>query len=473
LWMLALIVTGVLVLARLIQADSPARSNAYWAVLPISRSAMFASKVAGAVMFLLVIALLGQYAALAAHGVEAVAIPRLLGASALSYGVWLAVAAVLAALAPDLRTFFLAFLLTTLGWMVGSFALASMTGGIPGDGDPSARTRLSVAIVGAALLLLAHQYRTRDVRQGVRIAVVAGVALIALTAAGWRSAPRPGEALAMPEHLRPAVLQIDEVRIERGGRGNARFTLRMEGHSHTHLYQLLAPTVHLHMPDGSTADLAIDQDAIRLNDAVPGVGAGVRWRGAALPPEPLRIAMSVDLTSEQREALSRGEARLIVQGRLEVREARIEARLPLEPGATVAANGQRLRHLSMEGGADPTLRVRVSSVQTDRPSGSRWKDAEQWWGVRYALMNPIRGEALRLVERTSSGTDFALVLPGPRAGLRVVNLQQSPADPAVGVTPDWLAQAHLLLFDWVPLGSAAVMFETSGAPRREGDPAPG
>jgi hypothetical protein len=95
--MLGVVLLGTVLLAFLVQADSPARSDSLWVILPLRSSAVFAAKLLVGVVVLIGIPLLGQLAGLRAHDVAPGNLAGLLGQSALSYGVWLAIVAAVAA----------------------------------------------------------------------------------------------------------------------------------------------------------------------------------------------------------------------------------------------------------------------------------------------------------------------------------------------------------------------------------------
>lgn len=462
---LPLAVLGMTVLALVVQADSPARTTAFWATLPLRPSAVLAAKLLLAAALLLALPLLGQLAGLRAHAVSAGDLPAILLESALTYGTWLALAAVFAALTPDFRTWVLAVVLGTVGWMVGAAAVASLAGDPPTSGRPLPLA-IPLATLGALLLVLAHQYRTRDVRRGVALAALLGVATLAVSSLPRPApAPAPGE---VPAALRPAALRIDGIQRQPGGRTELR--LLLEGAPAGYGYVLVAPAVRLRAPDGSVTEVKVEDRGGGLNHPALRLGDGLRWLGDGGSAGVHVTALPLKPTAAQREALAAGGARLTLTGHLEVREPRVLAELPLAPGAAAAAAGRRVRvaraALDPEG---PAVEVRISSVASAR---ARDTGASGFSGERteFALVNRARGEAVALSQASGSGSGLGLVVPGTDSWSYTRELRPLPG-PGAAVDAAWLAGARLLLADRAPVGSYPVAAEGGTAPsHRVGGP---
>ncbi|CAN5702486.1 hypothetical protein BH23GEM8_BH23GEM8_10900 [soil metagenome] len=463
-WTFFLVLLGMILLALLIQADSPQRSNAFWVALPLNRSAVFAAKVAGAVLLLLVLPLLGQFAGLSAHAVAAGELPTLLGRSALVYGAWLGLAAVIAALTPDLRTFAVTLTLVILGGLISSLVVGFLLDSNSASASPDPLL-WPVLVAGGALFLVAHQYRTRDLRRGIWIAALLGVAVLVLPVAARSSAPSVHPASgSVPDSLRPVTLSLRDVRFGPGNR--AMLGIYLSGISASHQYLLVSPVVHIQMPDGSSERVAIqsaDYPYTELNAPDLRLGEGLTWLGERAPDREISTGVSVDLSPGQRAALSRGDALLTVLGHLEVREARVRAELSLEPGARTVFDGERVRLLEVENiGEGPAVELRISSVASPRSSGvAAPRYATLRRSPRYALINHEAHEAFVLSEVGVSGGGFGLVLPGAEAWTTTRRLQQNSMHSDVRVGDDWLRHARLLLVDWVPVGSAPVVIRTT------------
>jgi hypothetical protein len=458
-----LVLLGMVLFAILVQADSPARSDAFWASRPLYPLAVFSSKMLIAFLLLLGLPLLGQLVGLLAHDVAARDLPALLADSALSYSSWLGMAAVIAALTRDLRTYLVALVLVTLGWFIGLQALGfllnpSMT---PGPPPP---LLVPVAIVTGMLLVLARQYVTRDVRRGVWTAGVLAIVstLLPLVAprAAWSVVPASGE---VPNHVRLVGLSIEDVEL-RGG-SKALMQLRLEGVSRFHRYALVSPVVHLHRPDGTVMSYTVSKSPIGLSTPNLRLPEDFQWLGERPSPRAFTHGFFIVLPEAQVAELARGGVRLVVQGHIEVREPRVIADLPLDLGATAAHDGQRVRIVRVERAAEgPSVEVRISAVAPAKSPSFEQLYSPSWESpLVYALVNQGRKEALALDWGGSSGSSFGLVLPGPRVWRQTTQLHRNPQYPDASVaelSQEWLGRARLLLVRWVPVGSYPVTIET-------------
>lgn len=454
--MLGVVLLGAVLLAVLVQADSPARGESLWVTLPLRSSAVFAAKILVGVVVLIGIALLGQLAGLRAHDVAPRDLPGLLGRSALSYGVWLAVVAAVASLTRDLRGFLLALTLAGFAWLL-AFQVIVFT---IGPSVPPAWSPLPFFMAGM-LLLLAHQYHTRDVRRGVAIAVAVGIALMFLPIALPRSAASATPATrGISDHLRPASIEIGELALKAGSQIG--FTIRLTGASPFHQYVLVSPTVRLRMAGGSFAAVRVKEPLVLINEPIPRL-KGFRNLGERPRMDQIAAGVSLDLSPTQRQMLAAGQARLSLQGHLEVRELRAGMELPLRVGASAADGGSWIRITNVESLPDgPAVEVRTSTVT---PAGERRAETTFESRVpRYLLVNRGRREALELRRSGSYGSDFSLMLPGPRAQSSTTDLLpnfQQPGD-APRIEPAWLGAARLLLVSWVAVGSDPIMVEDRG-----------
>lgn len=460
LWMFVLVLLGMNILVSLVQADSPARSDAFWATRPLYPLAVFGAKIAVALLLLLGLALLGQLVALLAHDVAAPDLPGLLAESALSYGRWLGVAAVIAALTRDLRTFLVVLVVGTIAWGMGTGIIASRMG--PREA-PGSSLILNIAAVVSMLLVLAHQYVTRNVRWGVSIAGLLAFASMLYPLAGSRASSASQE---VPNHLRLTGIRMEEVRFQQmtGGGTQARLRLRLQGASKFHRYALISPAVRLHLPNGSTEDISMDQPFVPPGTPTLPFTEEFQWLGAHNSPGDSLFTLSIDLSESQREALSRSGTRLVLRGAVEVQEPRVLPLLRLHPGVVAARRGERVRVEGVERTAeDPSVKVRLSSVSSSRSPDSRRPGLFWAEPFTYALLNPQRREALALTRGASSGSDLALVLPGPRTSTETTELrpvQRYPKTSLAQVGEEWLTQARLLIVRWAPVGSYPVTIET-------------
>ena len=466
-----LVLLGMVLFAILVQSDSPARSDAFWVSRPLYPLAVFSAKILVAFLLLLGLPLLGQFVGLLAHDVTARDVPALLGDSALSYGSWLGMAAVIAALTRDLRTFLVVLVLVTLGWFIGLQALGFLLNP-PMTPGPPPPLLVPAAIIAGMLSLLAHQYLTRNVHRGILAAGLLTIVSILLSLvvprSAWSVIPASGE---VPNHLRPVGLSIEDVQLQGGSR--VQVQLRLEGISPFHHYVFVSPIVHLYMPDGSAMSYAVTTAPIWLSTPNRHLNAEFRWLGKQQSPEAYTHGFFIDLPEAQIEVLARGGARLALQGHIEVREPRVMGSIPLKPGAIAVHEGRRIQILAVERTAGTlTVEVRTSTVAL-----SKFPDVEQshstpLWGspFAYAIVNREQKEALALDKGRSSGSSFGLVLPGPRTWTETIRLRPAPhyagpqnretAPPQI--SEEWLRRARLLLVRWAPLGSYPVRIEMDG-----------
>ncbi|HLL85132.1 MAG TPA: hypothetical protein VK420_20855, partial [Longimicrobium sp.] len=337
---LTVFMLGAVLFAVLVQADSPARGDSLWVTLPLQPSAVFAAKLLVGGVVLIGIPLLGQLVGLRAHDVAPGDLPGLLGQSALSYGVWLAMVAAIAGLTRDLRSFLLALTLVAFCLLFGVRAVAL---GIGLSGPTGWDT--SPFIVAGTLLLLAHQYRTRDVRRGAAMAIVFGIAVVFVPLALPRSAASATPATGtISRQLRPDSIEIGEVDLKNG---QAAVVMRVVGASPFHHYVLVSPTVRIRMADGSSAAVQVKEPLVSFTEPIPRLnGLGILGEGQKFAWHVARV--SLDPSPAQRQALTAGQARLSLQGRLEVRELRTGAELPLRVGASAAHGGSRIRVTGVE-----------------------------------------------------------------------------------------------------------------------------
>jgi hypothetical protein len=456
LWMFVLVVMGMVLLAMLVQADSPARSTPFWVTLPLHSSAVFTAKLLVGVMVVLGLALVGQAVALSAHAVPSGDLPGLLGRSAVAFGLWLGTASVIAALAPDLRTFLLALTLTTLGWVFGAQVIWSS----PENSGPFP---LFVPVAGLffMVVLLAQQYLTRRLRRGVVAGALLWAASLLIPPVVARSAPLGNLAAGVvPNSLRASTIIIDSVQFHSGPEPMMR--IRVNGLSPVHHYVLMSPVVELRMEDGSSALVRLNQPFIWLGHGDARL-EGIRWVNrteAAQESRESYIEVRLTLTPAQRRALEQGRARLSLRGHVEVREPRVQMELPLAAGAAGVRQGLRIWVTRAEVLAQgPSVEVRASSVAASR-SGS---GPERWSRPSFAdhvLVNRSRGEGLIMNQRSSHSSEGSLVLPGPRTEARRVVLEPvgSPS-PGTGVEAGWLNGARLLVLEWAPLGSHPITIQ--------------
>lgn len=351
-WRTTVIITGMLLVATLVQADSPSRPDADWAHRPLRPSAVFAAKAATILVVAPVAPLLGQLAAVLAHGATPTSIPTLLGVSLVHYGLWLAIAGVVAAITPDLRTFIVgAVAVVAIRSLAGTIAM--YLSGPEMRLAPSSDT-LRLLLLAVLMAVLAYQYTATRRRRGLAMGVVALLATIVLPAT-LRSSPRPdatASAATLPADVTRPSLTLREVRPQAG---EIRLQVYGSPGGEVLRWRLVDPVLVLHRADGDSTRIPVPRpwrSSINLHGAeVPPaavIGDSVRWLdGADRSGRYVGTGFSVPVTDSQARQVARGEATVSLQGRIEALQPRRAATLRPAEGATAMLDGHRLRITDM------------------------------------------------------------------------------------------------------------------------------
>lgn len=460
---------GLLLLGTTVQADSPARTEAFWASRPLDPSAVLAAKLLVAALLVLGLPLVGQAVALAAHDLPAERMPALLLESAVAFGGWIAVAGAVAAVTPDLRSFGVVLLLLVFSESMLGGVVSALTGWSPGTALPMAGT---IVIPAAWLLLLGHQYLTGSVLRGRwLVAALALVVLLLPPSASARltpSAASPPAAGEVQEAIRPEEVRISALHRRPGNRVDV--GISFGGLKPAHHYRLLSPVV-LVSREGEAVRVGLEERPARtgLSRTPPPLDGEWTWlSGEPRQPDSYRQMLSLELSPSQRALLSRPGTRVVVRADLEVLRATVVGSLPLRGGAALAGGGRRIRVLTVENSPQgPLLELSGSILASDRaPQGSGAMVIDPWSAPAPVLVHRGRREALALDLTTGSGGGGGLVLPGARTttmtGEFAASRGRSPGSwPAVD--EEWLREAELVLFRWVSVGSYPVTLEGSAS----------
>lgn len=435
------------VLAQVVQADSPARADAYWATLPLSHSAVFVAKLLLAALLLLALPALGQVAGFAALRAAPGDYPSLLFGALASQGGWMAVALLLAAITPDLRGFLLALVLVFLALvgMQNFLAFSLLDRGV--EAAPSMSAALAVRLL--ALGLAAHVYVTRRVGRGRVLAALLLPLAIAEPFLPLRAAAAPSLSDAPhASRLRAAELELHS------DRSTVRFVL--EGAPDSLRYVLRTHAAEIQMSDGSrVAATEFTFGSLALNEWRPRLPGVERWLGAQAPL-PDGATRTWQLFPTQRRADTHDATVLALRGAVEGWRPQPLLELPLEAGAEGVAHGTRVRVLEA-GSPGGTLRLRLHVTALSRPSRSSARaslDREH----HYVLVHAARREAVALQVGQGNGGLSWLVLPGASAQTEEIELRTplpwgGPLEP---VDAAWLAGAHLHVLGWKHVGSDPV-----------------
>ncbi|HSJ09481.1 MAG TPA: hypothetical protein VK928_06185, partial [Longimicrobiales bacterium] len=444
-WSLLLVMTAMVLVATLVQEDSPARDDAFWVTKPLAPTAVFAAKLL-VIALLATIGLVGQALALNAHDVPLHDFPAHLAKSAYSFAAIIVTFAVFAALTRNLRSLVVSVIvLFVLMQFIGT---ALMRADETPAGAPAAPF-VGAAMLAAMLLLIGHQYVTRRVRRGIALGLFIVAAFWAATAAFPRSAG-VAPVVAADDYL-PSERFVARIITESldYGHGQFRVVLVPALREADVRYRLLEPSALLIGEDGAVETLVVVSTSERIGPPAE-LPDGMRWHGA---PEGFDDAtLGVNHRPGQVERIRAGTARLVIRGVIEQQERTSNLVLPLERGHTAAVQGTRLRVLRVGSGLEPVIdlaRTRVlepARVPRVPPRGGDLNTRD----MEYTLVNAKLGEAYPLMERGYSSNPLALVLPGPTTTVGDVKLgplwelhyRAAPPDAA------WLRDAVLHAARW-------------------------
>lgn len=469
LWPLLVLLLAAICTAVAIQTDSPYRADAFWATRPLTRTAVVTAKFAYIVLVLVGIGVAGQAAALLlGYGVTAAGLASLIGESALAFGGMLVGAALVAAFTPNLQSYLLVSALLLIAYNVIGMSLTLAMHGPAAD-----TTRLALPIGFALdlipLVVVAHMYRTRSRKLGIWAQVFLFIA--SLVVIPLLSMPAPAAVYAEhepPAHVAtPALGAWLDPRFNHGTKDLTVYA-QLDSPSQEHRYVLAGSHAELRYPDGMAVRVPIEHLTYLNRPALPHL-AGTRWRHASsgyrpTGPAAYETAIPLELSPEQWRAISNGEARLVIQGRIEVLERRMRLSVSLARGGVAFNSGQRLRVLSVNTVGE-TVQLEVSRSRVGR--AEPWQaDPPAFDESEYALINRALNEALALRRGAGNGTGLGLVIPGTDGFRRTVRLSaQWPASGHNAVDgASWLDGAELLRFEWHSVGSYPVSIEAAASP---------
>lgn len=472
---LAVTLLGMVVVGTVVQSDSPSRSDAFWPTRPLYPSAVFTAKLGLILVAVVALPLLGQAAALAAHGPASGEMAGLLVDSAVRFAALIALAGVVAALTRDFRT----FAAITIAVLVGSrfLHLLAPVPGVPWSLASTSLPGLGL-LVALGFGLVAYLYRTRDVHRA-RIATI-GLAVLTIvlpavlrdTPVAWaRSLTLWGGVSAaegdVPADVPRPELSIVEFRPQAGS--EVTVVVGVDNTAWSHRWQLVQPVLNVRARDGA-ARLRADYPVIRLDPWGPESAAGavgeLRWLGRPLHRGQSRHGVRFKQSPRESELLADPDVELVITGRVEVREPSRVAILPLARNASVALPGRHVRVTDvLQGPGGPSIELNVTSLSTDGDFPLMGNHLNTGRTLALALVNDVRGEAVPLRNRGGSGRGHSLVLPGPRLGEAEITLAPDPRSGSVreeDLSAEWLSDARIHVIEWAPVGSYRV--EIHGGP---------
>lgn len=453
------LVSGLALAAVLLQADPPAGRRAFWAGTPLLPSAVLGAKLFLSFGVILGVRVLAELFVAASYRAPTGDIRELVWQTAVAYGAWVLAVLVFAAV---FRTFTSVVFATILTFVAGPFVVLIAARPLPESVSvsvltvaTSARSGLYLLILAAGLFLLSYLYRTHDERRRWRIA---GVALAAGSTVLVHVPPPPvvpSEAASLPyrSELDGFVPGIQDIQYVYGEDGPLRIRLTAPGGDAAVRYRIVPESARLVRADGSVAEVPIELFIDSGDGGPPGSAAG-RWLGEQWAG-PASTEIRLQLEASDWELVRLGQSDIEVTSRVELLEPRRVVALPVEVGANAAGRGTWIEISGIGERADAfflrlatrTLRARAENTPV-RELGER--------GPAYALIHEERGEGIALMPtggEDSYGPDpIGISMPG--SGIRRSSFALGPLDPKEAPpAQEWLREARLHVFDWVPAGA--------------------
>jgi hypothetical protein len=450
--MLFVVTMGIIAAAALVQADSPTRSNVFWATRPFSRSAVASAKMLVVIVALAVLPLVGQIVALLRFDLGAGRLPVLLVHSAVSYGMWLLAAMLIGALTADLRTFILTFVAVAVGITIAQTFMSR-----PLSGAPTSLTRnlivASIAVLG--IWLLVHVYRTRRATPsvwGAAAIVLAGVLWFVFSGTPAQVLPRE----TASSEPRLSIALEDSGRVT-GQRLDLR--LNVEGTPPGQAMAFVGDSAILRLRSGAIIrPRSLIGSSIFNAPDVP-VTPSVHWLGSH-NARFLSHGISVNLEPRDVRAVENGLATLELTGRLVTFEPRVVGRLPLRSGVSLTNNGVQTRIEFVDHpGDDVIVQLQAAEVLGGQSPADRPFEFGEPQLPAYGLVNTNRNEAILLYSRSSGGGPAWLVLPGNSLSANTFTLGSElgrRATQAAELDDAWYRNAQLFIVRWVSTGNYPV-----------------
>jgi len=419
-------IVGIVVVAGLVQADSPTRSDAFWATRPLHPMAVFGAKVATTAIIVLGVAVTAQAMVMHTFDVPTgVALP-LLANSIRIYASWLLIAMIAAAATPDLRTFILALIGGAVVMWVGAGLAAAQQ-------NMSAWTAIALGSIGVVcgVAFVVVLYRTRDVRRGT---VLFGfIPVFCIVFPMGRKSP---SADIEPEIQPTASIKV-ELR-ERTASNQLNLYIRLEGAQPRQRYFLRnadivvfargGDTLRMPLPLG-TEQIALEGDShmspgISLRDPIPAV---------------------IDS--------------IVLRGRLSVEALDGVDTLPMKLKASIVHDGRRTAIDKLGPFFGDTLFVLRTTWVDDGTNLGKVSSlgVRDVWPVK--LINDVRHESIPLNSSCCGTSERMIILPGAvlreNSGTYTAgSVERSSRRRLVDST--WMSGAHVELTRRVPKGSYRV-----------------
>ncbi len=460
--MFLVVIAGVVLVATLIQSDSPIRADAFWATRPLSPTAVLLAKILLVVVIVVALPVAAQAFAVSSFDIHGVELVRRLATATSEYARWLLVALALASLTKDLKSLIVMFVCIPVALGITSDLWTSLFSrsvvfGASGKPGLISFDQLVVWIGAVGCLALPFWLYARRDRGWRSLAV--GVAVAACGLMGVLNTPSiqsprfaadsvtRGDAIAISFPRDPQTINAYDIRLEvrtTSATAGQRLTLRLD-------------SAELDLADATKMQIRPAFSTIELGSVRPASIANSVW---LTPDRDSALVQSVVLRPvlAQQSRLAKGIKKITIYGLISATTPRTAGSLPLAPGARLAVPGRRV-----------SIRQWVQSGQTEITINSiefpRSADAHQFGSgsrvVTYALVNDARHEAIPLTVRGTSGGSSWLVLPGDEVLTRELTLDTREAfvGRSTGVDARWFEGARVWLVDWLPAGSYPVRAE--------------
>lgn len=453
---------AILLVATMVQEDSPARADAYWAALPLRESAILSGK--GIAMALLLLPAIAAHAFLLWWlGVPSALVPGMLLRAMWVFVAWLLAAALLGCVTRDIKALILACI-------VGSITVLVLYSTLPVQKASVYvyRHGLSgIAIVCAlcfALLVLHTMYRVRDRGRIAWVGALLGVAMLLFVTSTWpwylSAKVRP----ALGRHSAPPALTVraDSAGLESGGvsvqlsvwsavpDSLQRFLVSIDGFDAPgaepqHDARSVDSAV---VALGSAGSFNYGNSSLDIQPPIPPAPQGTRWSPMRSTFRLPLARRKITLTPEGWRRVREGAATIRVFGTVTELEATPPVTLPMAGTGWARVHNIRMRADRLHD-APGRFRVRVTRSEREELVGVDYAERRR----SYALVNPSRGESLLLFTGGSGYEAELLVLPTspmvrasedaevPSDGSSVETMQLQP-------TSSFLEGARLVLIRW-------------------------
>jgi hypothetical protein len=445
--MFVVLVAGTLIAAAVVQADSPVRSDAFWAPRPLHPTAVLAAKMIGMLLLVVGIPLLAQIVVLAWNGLSAIEVVTIAGRSAWIYALWLLVGTLVAAVTRDLRSFTTAMIVVLIGaLMVASLVEMNSVVRVARTAPVVASTLVAVvggACASAALLAL---YRTRAMRHLTWAAMGAAVPCLLVGLFWTPQPPLATETRVAPPTVPTTPLRV-EVRLDTPS-GSMLSVVADSAPTTNRLLLLESAMVTLQLLDGSEVHVPIGRGIILERPNVP-VGTDTRWV-AGQAPLPRPGSPPARLTRRHSDAIRRGVSAAWIDGTLWAVEPRVDFTLPFRVGESRRENGHAVDIVrSRDGQSGAFASVIRSWIRRSSTYDNDRFMLPMWNAPRYVLLNRARGEAVAPHEESRGGSTGGLVLPGAWRMIEMTALErESRYGEEFPVDNAWVAESELVVLDW-------------------------